>query len=121
MTIGIDLDQIFGELKRILRELQEFPAASEVAVSEGGVSNVTRDFRQAVSDSAREMSRATDRAIAKLNATHDTIRAAVMQIAEQDAALADETKLVVALLDSAVAQAKPVEPTSTDEVETADY
>jgi len=115
MTIGIDFDEIFGELKRILRELQEFPAASEVAVSEGGVSNATREFREEVRKAASSMGDATKIAIDKLNETHDTIRAAVMQIAEQDASLAEETNLIVSLLDSAVEQA------GTGETEKLDY
>lgn len=105
MAIAVDFDGVFAELKRLLRELQEFPSPAEVSVAEGDVSNTTREFHEAVSRAAREMGAATERAIEKLQNTHDTIRAAVLQIAEQDAALADETKLIVSLLDSAVDQA----------------
>ncbi|PRB17289.1 hypothetical protein [Microbacterium sp. MYb62] len=105
MAIAVDFDGVFAELKRLLRELQEFPSPAEVGVAEGDVSNTTREFHEAVSRAAREMGSATERALEKLQNTHDTIRAAVLQIAEQDAALADETKLIVSLLDSAVEQA----------------
>jgi len=113
MSIAIDFDGVFAELKRILRELQEFPSPSEVAVSEGGSSKATVDFRRAVADAAQSMGDATARTIAKIQDTHDVIRAAVMQIAEQDASLADETKLIVSLLDSAVAQGDGDTATST--------
>lgn len=105
MTIGIDFDQIFGELKRIQRDMQQFPAASEVAVSEGGASQATADFREAVSRVAQGMGAATQNSISALNDANEAIRLAVMEIAEQDAALADETKLIIALLDSAGTQA----------------
>ncbi|WP_091229749.1 hypothetical protein [Microbacterium sp. 3J1] len=104
MSIAVDFDGVFAELKRLLRELQEFPSPSEVAVSEGGSSKATVEFRSAVARVAGSMSDATDKTIAKLQTTHDAIRAAVSQIAEQDASLADEAKLIVSLLDSAVAQ-----------------
>ncbi|OIJ34397.1 MULTISPECIES: hypothetical protein [unclassified Microbacterium] len=110
MSIAVDFDGVFAELKRLLRELQEFPSPAEVAVAEGDVSNTTREFHQAVSDAAREMGAATERALENLQSTHDAIRAAVLQLAEQDAALADETKLIVSLLDSAVEQAASSSP-----------
>ncbi len=113
MAIAVDFDGVFAELKRLLRELQEFPSPAEVGVAEGDVSNTTREFHAAVSRAAREMGSATERALEKLQNTHDTIRAAVMQIAEQDAALADETKLIVSLLDSAVEQAGSPAATGT--------
>ncbi|MEV7610641.1 hypothetical protein AB0N61_14255 [Microbacterium sp. NPDC089320] len=113
MSIAIDFDGVFAELKRILRELQEFPSPSEVAVSEGGSSKATVEFRQAVADAAQSMGDATARTIAKIQDTHDVIRAAVLQIAEQDASLADETNLIVSLLDSAVAQGEVDGATST--------
>ncbi|WP_314424323.1 hypothetical protein [uncultured Microbacterium sp.] len=113
MSIAVDFDGVFAELKRLLRELQEFPSPDEVAVAEGDVSNSTREFHQAVSDAARSMGIATEKVLAKLQNTHDTIRAAVLQIAEQDEALADETKLIVSLLDSAVEQADAPTPAVT--------
>lgn len=106
MSIAIDFDGVFAELKRLLRELQEFPNPAEVGVSEGGSSKATFDFRNAVARSAVAMGDVTDRTLIKLQDTHDSIRAAVEQIAEQDASLADEAKLIVSLLDSAVAQAE---------------
>ncbi|EYT57540.1 hypothetical protein [Microbacterium sp. UCD-TDU] len=105
MAIAVDFDGVFAELKRLLRELQEFPSPDEVGVAEGDVSETTREFHRAVLGAASAMSVATEKALEKLQNTHDTIRAAVLQIAEQDAALADETKLIVSLLDSAVEQA----------------
>jgi hypothetical protein len=120
MTIGIDFDRLFEELKRITRELQQFPAASEVAIVEGGVSRATSDFRDSLSTAAAAMSSATDRTITALNDTHDTIRAAAMQMAEQDAALADETDMILRLLDSAVAQASDTAQTD-DTGDRADY
>lgn len=110
MSIAVDFDGVFAELKRLLRELQEFPSPAEVGVVEGDVSSTTSEFHQAVSRAAREMGSATERALEKLQNTHDTIRAAVLQLAEQDAALADETRLIVSLLDSAVAQADSMSP-----------
>jgi ABC-type transporter Mla subunit MlaD len=110
MSIAVDFDGVFAELKRLLRELQEFPSPAEVAVVEGEASSTTREFHQAVANAAREMGDATERAIEKLQNTHDTIRAAVLQLAEQDAALADETKLIVSLLDSAVEQTESMTP-----------
>ncbi len=104
MSIAIDFDGVFAELKRLLRELQEFPSPAEVGVSEGGSSKATFEFRTAVARAAGAMSEVTDRTLNKLQDTHDAIRAAVEQIAEQDASLADEAKLIVSLLDSAVAQ-----------------
>lgn len=105
MSIAVDFDGVFAELKRLLRELQEFPSPSEVAVSEGGSSQATVEFRRAVAQVAGSMSDVTDKTLAKLQNTHDAIRAAVSEIAEQDASLSDEAKLIVSLLDSAVAQA----------------
>lgn len=104
MSIAVDFDGVFAELKRILRELQEFPNPAEVGVSEGGSSKATFEFRSAVARAAGAMGDVTDRTLIKLQDTHDSIRAAVEQIAEQDASLADEAKLIVSLLDSAVAQ-----------------
>lgn len=104
MSIAIDFDGVFAELKRLLRELQEFPSPAEVGVSEGGSSKATVEFRNAVARAAVAMGDATDRTLIKLQDTHDAIRAAVEQIAEQDASLADEAKLIASLLDSAVAQ-----------------
>ena len=105
MAIAVDFDGVFAELKRLLRELQEFPSPAEVGVAEGDVSETTREFHRAVLGAASTMRVATEKALEKLQNTHDTIRAAVLEIAEQDAALADETKLIVSLLDSAVEQA----------------
>ena len=113
MSIAIDFDGVFAELKRLLRELQEFPSPDEVAVAEGDVSNSTREFHQAVAGAAQSMGIATEKVLAKLQNTHDTIRAAILQIAEQDEALADETKLIVSLLDSAVEQGNAPSPAST--------
>lgn len=145
MSIAVDFDGVFGELKRLLRELQEFPSPSEVAVSEGGSSQAVVDFRRAVAQAAGSMSDVTDKTLAKLQSTHDAIRAAVSQISEQDASLSDEAKLIVSLLDSAVAQgeedhassagagggvkggvaaavpAAPRTPTNADEPAEADY
>lgn len=104
MSIAVDFDGVFAELKRILRELQEFPSPAEVGISEGGSSNATYEFRNAVARAAGAMADATDKTLVKLQATHDSIRAAVEDIAEQDASLADEAKLIVSLLDSAVEQ-----------------
>ncbi|MCI1017017.1 hypothetical protein HWD99_00095 [Microbacterium sp. C5A9] len=113
MSIAVDFDGVFAELKRLLRELQEFPSPDEVAVAEGDVSNSTREFHQAVAGAAQSMGIATEKVLAKLQNTHDTIRAAILQIAEQDEALADETKLIVSLLDSAVEQGNAPSPAST--------
>lgn len=113
MTIAVDFDEVFAELKRLLRELQEFPSPAEVGVAEGDVSNTTREFHRAVLGAASAMRVATEKALEKLQNTHDTIRAAVLQIAEQDAALADETKLIVSLLDSVVEQASSPAGTGT--------
>lgn len=145
MSIAVDFDGVFAELKRILRELQEFPSPAEVGVSEGGSSKATFEFRSAVARAAGAMADVTDRTLIKLQDTHDSIRAAVEQIAEQDASLADEAKLIVSLLDSAVAQgedeatsptgastgpqgggstgadASAPTPTGADEPEEADY
>ncbi|AVL96045.1 MULTISPECIES: hypothetical protein [Microbacterium] len=104
MTIGIDFDQIMAELKRLAREAAAFPAANEVAVSEGGTSKATDELRTAVAVAAERLGMATQNAVDSLNATQETIRQAVMMIAEQDAAIADESKLILSLLDSAVAQ-----------------
>lgn len=105
MSIAIDFDQIMAELKRLAREAAAFPTANEVAVSEGGTSQATADFRDAVSRVAQGMGAATQNSISALNDANEAIRFAVMEIAEQDAALADETKLIIALLDSAGKQA----------------
>ena len=55
MSIAVDFDGVFAELKRLLRELQEFPSPAEVAVVEGEASSTTREFHQAVASAAREM------------------------------------------------------------------
>lgn len=129
MTIGIDLDQILAEIKRIQRDMQQFPAVSEVAVSEGGVSKATAEFRDAVRSVAVGMGVATQNSIDALNDANEAMRLAVMDIAEQDAAIADEARLILSLLDSAVEQA-PSHATpataqssesSTDESEEMDY
>lgn len=114
MTIGIDLDEIMAELKRLAREAATFPTADEVAVSEGGTSRATDDLRDAVAFAAGRLGDATQNVVDSLSETQETIRQAVMLIAEQDAAIADESKLILSLLDSAVQQ-------STDEVVEADY
>ncbi|PKI89920.1 hypothetical protein CW368_12205 [Actinomycetales bacterium SN12] len=113
--IGIDFDQIMAELKRLAREAAAFPDANEVAVSEGGTSNATGDLRDAVALAAERLGVATQKAVDSLNDTQETIRQAVMMIAEQDAAIADESKLILSLLDSAVAQS------GADEAEELDY
>ena len=100
MTIGIDFDQIMAELKRLAREAAAFPAANEVAVSEGGTSKATDELRNAVAYAAGRLSVATQNAVDSLNETQETIRQAVMMIA----AIADDSKLILSLLDSAVAQ-----------------
>jgi hypothetical protein len=105
MVIAFDFEQIFAELKRIERDMQQFPAATEVAVSEGGRSKATAEFRDAVSRVAQGMGDATRNSIAALNEASEAIRQAVTEIAEQDAALADEAKLILTLLDSAGEQA----------------
>nr|WP_201468702.1 hypothetical protein [Microbacterium hydrocarbonoxydans] len=105
MVIAIDFEQIFAELKRISRELEHFPAADEVTVVEGGVSETTSSFRDELRRAAQRMGAATSKTIEALTQAQETIRAAVMQMAEQDAALADESKMIIQLLDSAVAQA----------------
>ena len=105
MVIAIDFEQIFAELKRISRELEHFPAADEVTVVEGGVSETTSAFRGELRRAAQRMGDATAKTIEALTQAQETIRAAVMQMAEQDAALADESKMIIQLLDSAVAQA----------------
>ncbi|CAN7200825.1 hypothetical protein LJR044_000560 [Microbacterium foliorum] len=101
MAIAFDFEQIFAELKRIERDMQQFPAASEVAVSEGGSSKATAEFRIAVTQVAQGMGAVTENSIAALNDANQAIRQAVTEIAEQDAALADEAKLILTLLDSA--------------------
>lgn len=105
MTIAFDFDEIFAEIKRISRELEHFPAAEEVAVVEGGVTPATGAFRSELTVAAAAMASATSATITALNVAQDAIRAAVTQMAEQDAALADESKMILQLLDSAVAQA----------------
>lgn len=112
MTIAFDFEQIFAELKRISRELEHFPAAEEVAVVEGGVTPTTGSFRDQLARAASTMGTTTERTIDALNAAQDAIRAAVMQMAEQDAALADESKMIIQLLDSAVAQANDTPATA---------
>jgi hypothetical protein len=112
MVIAFDFDQIFAELKRISRELEHFPAAEEVTVIEGGVSETTSDFYGALSAAATSMGSATSMTIDALTRAQTTIREAVMQMAEQDAALADESKMIIQLLDSAVAQANETPATA---------
>lgn len=105
MTIAFDFDQIFAEIKRISRELEHFPAAEEVAVVEGGVTPATGAFRSELTIAAAAMASTTAATITALTVAQEAIRAAVTQMAEQDAALADESKMILQLLDSAVAQA----------------
>lgn len=119
MVIAIDFEQIFAELKRISRELEHFPAADEVTVVEGGVSETTSSFRQELRHAAMSMGEATSKTIEALTQAQETIRTAVMQMAEQDAALADESKMIIQLLDSAVAQANET-PTTAGSPSTGD-
>lgn len=127
--IGIDFDQIFAEIKRIQRDMKQFPAASEVARSVGGETDATRNFRNAVELVAQGMGTVTENSIVALNEANEAIRLAVTEIAEQDAALADETKLIVSLLDSATEQASagPQTPSGqqaasqSEEPQDADY
>lgn len=119
MVIAIDFEQIFAELKRISRELEHFPAADEVTVVEGGVSETTSSFRSELRDAALRMGAATSKTVEALTQAQETIRSAVMQMAEQDAALADESKMIIQLLDSAVAQANE-NPTAAGSTRTGD-
>ncbi|WP_311259136.1 hypothetical protein [Microbacterium sp. WCS2018Hpa-9] len=131
--IAIDIDQILAELKRIARDAQQFPDAAEVRHSEGGVTPALADFREAVSRVASGMGTATQNSVNALNDVSDAIRFAVTELAEQDASLADDTKIVLALLDSAAAQSTTPAPvpagttpatggtSGADEPDEADY
>lgn len=131
MSIAIDVDQILAELKRIARDAQQFPDAADVRRSEGGMTPAVSDFRNAVSQVAEGMGTATQNSIDALNDVSDAIRFAVTELAEQDAALADDAKIVLALLDSAADQSTSPAPDSTgsapagasgtDEPDEADY
>jgi len=107
MTIAIDIDQILAELKRIARDAQQFPDAAEVRRSEGGVTPALEQFRDAVRQVAEGMGTATQNSVDALNDVSEAIRNAVTELAEQDAALADDTRIVLALLDSAADQGTP--------------
>ncbi|MFJ4998265.1 hypothetical protein ACIP5T_08955 [Microbacterium sp. NPDC088619] len=113
MSIAIDIDQILAELKRIARDAQQFPAAAEVRQSEGGVTPALADFRDSVSRVAEGMGTATQNSVDALNEVSDAIRFAVTELAEQDAALADDAKIVLALLDSAADQSTSPAPVPT--------
>ncbi|MFT4258276.1 hypothetical protein [Microbacterium sp.] len=117
MIISTDIERAIAELKRILRALQELPTVEEVTVSEGGSSDVTVKFRETLALAAETLGDVTARTLEKLNATHDTIRAAVLQISEQDEQLADEAKLIVSMLDSAVGQTVESTDDGSDEAD----
>ncbi|MGO1507493.1 MAG: hypothetical protein ACTHZW_07070 [Microbacteriaceae bacterium] len=106
MTISIVVEGVAGALGKILREMQEFPAAVEVAVSEGGTSTVTKPFRDEVTYAAREMSFVTTKIVDVVNDTQDHIRAAVKTLMETDAEFADEGRRLLALLESAGEQSE---------------
>lgn len=100
----LDPDGIYVNLRKILQEMREFPAAADVAVSEGGSSAVTGDFRDEVGAAAATMAAATETIVDSMNGMHDTIRSVVAQLVENDASLADDTNVLLALLDSAAQQ-----------------
>lgn len=112
----IDPEGIFANVKRILREMQEFPAAAEVAVSEGGSSKVTDAFRDEVGYAAAAMADSTRQITEAMTAMQETIRSVVELLVENDASLADETKVLLSLLDSAADQ-----PAAEDESKKSDY
>ncbi|MGO2746716.1 hypothetical protein [Microbacterium sp.] len=104
MTIFMDIDGVRIDIRKILREMQEFPAAAEVAVSEGGSSEVSIGFRSAVAGAADAMGEGTRRVVELLNSTQEAIRASVEELAAQDSSISDEVKTILSLLDSAAEQ-----------------
>lgn len=102
----VDPEGIFININRILQEMREFPEAADVATSEGGSTEATRQFRSEVREAAQAMAFATSKIVTQLNEAHETIRQVVVQLAENDASLADEVKTVLALLDSATGQSE---------------
>ncbi len=101
MTISILVEGVTGALTKILQAMEEFPAAVEVPISEGGTSTVTKPFRDEVRYAAQEMSDVTAKIITVVNETQDEIRAAVKRLMETDAEFADEGRRLLALLESA--------------------
>lgn len=106
MTISIVIDGVNSALTKILQSMQEFPAAVEVAISEGGTSTVTKPFRDEVSQAATEMGSVTTKIVDVVNETQDEIRAAVKNLMETDAEFAAEGRRLLSLLDSAGEQSE---------------
>lgn len=93
--ILVDVDGVMVDIRKILREMENFPSAAAVAVSVGGSSGVSANFRSAVTDAAEGMGRSTKHVVELLNTTQETIRQAVMELAELDASVADETNTIL--------------------------
>lgn len=112
--IRINPDALFGELRSLRSELESFPSAVEVAMSEGGSTPATSHFRTEVTLAASAMSSATTKIVKQIDELHAAMSEVITLLAENDATVANESDAVRALLDSAAAQGSSTRSTKRD-------
>ncbi|MDQ4215264.1 hypothetical protein [Microbacterium capsulatum] len=103
--IATDMDGIFYLLKKVTQEITEAPNAWQAKHAEGGNAETTAALRDEIALAAAAMSDATKSIVTSVNTMHDEIRAAVTKLMETDAAMADEGKLLLSILDTTEKQA----------------
>jgi hypothetical protein len=116
--IALDIDGMLHSIDKIVARLQDFPSEGSLQESRGANTGVASDFRSELAQTARQLEVVASRVRENLGRAQEAIRATMNTMVEQDAAVADEARSLLALvgditLDPPVSAAAPEKPTST--------
>lgn len=98
-------DSILELVKKLALELETSPAAWASKEASGGNTETTAALHRQLVGAAADITHATNNVVVEVNAMHDSVRAAVLELMATDASAADDGKLILSMLDNVEAQA----------------
>lgn len=102
--IGI-FDSILEMVKKLVQELETSPAAWQAKDASGGNTETTAALHQQLVGAAADLTHVTNNIVLEVNALHDSVRAAVLELIATDESAADDGRLILSMLDNVEAQA----------------
>jgi hypothetical protein len=115
--IALDIDGMLNSIDKIVSRLQEFPSEGTLQESRGANTGVASEFRAELARTARQLELVASRVRQNLGKTQEAIRATMNTMVEQDAAVADEARTLLALVGDIApepsAGSVPEKPTTT--------
>jgi|SRR5690554_1057561 len=105
--ISVRIADVHDELRRVLTHLNEFPSPEDVKEVHGPSNTSVRRFYTQLRVTAREAAGATTLVMEELTQLDSAIRAALEDLTNHDADLAQSADKVEAFLDSANPQPAP--------------